>query len=317
MQLVQDTLERYLILWLCGSASLALYWGQNDLQAANYFAFWKLWTMTPSIMLAMFCIGFLLPKEELVQVLKNWQAVLFGTCTQYLTMPLLAFVIANLFGFEGAIYPGIILVGTVPGAMASNVLTLNARGNVSYSICLTTLATLLSPLLVPLGLLLFLGISQGPDPGAVFLNLLQNVAAPVIVGFFVKIIFARNHPSLLVLAAILANLAILWIIAVAIGLNATRLENVTIYLLGALLALNLFGYIAGWFSGGMINLDLMKRKALTLEIGMQNAGVGTILAMQFFEDSTTAIPPAVYTFGCMLTGTLLASYWYWKRSTVD
>ncbi|MBL4886659.1 MAG: bile acid:sodium symporter family protein [Planctomycetaceae bacterium] len=312
MQLVRDTLERYLILWLCSSAGLALYWGQNDPQAAEYFSFWKSWTMTPSIMLAMFCIGFLLPKEELVQVLKSWQAVLFGTCTQYLTMPLLAFLIANLFGFEGAIYAGVILVGTVPGAMASNVLTLTARGNVSYSICLTTLATLLSPIFVPLGLMLFLGVSRGPDPSAVFLNLLQNVAAPVIVGFFVKMAFARNRPALLVLAAILANLAILWIIAVAIGLNATRLEGVTALLLAALISLNALGYLAGWYSGGMINLDAMRRKALTLEIGMQNAGVGTILALQFFDDSTTAIPPAVYTFGCMLTGTLLASYWFWR-----
>ncbi len=313
MQLVRDTLERYLILWLCGSASLALIWGQNDSQAANYFSFWKSWTLTPSIMLAMFCIGFLLPKEELVQVLKNWQAVLFGTCTQYLTMPLLAFVIANLFRFEGSIYTGIILVGTVPGAMASNILTLTARGNVSYSICLTTLATLLSPLLVPLGLLLFLGVSQGPNPGAVFLNLLQNVAAPVVVGFTIKMLFARNRPSLLTLAAILANLAILWIIAVAIGLNATRLQSVTPILLAGLVTLNILGYAAGWFSGGLIHLDEMKRKALTLEIGMQNAGVGTILALQFFDDPATAIPPAVYTFGCMFTGTLLASYWCWKK----
>jgi len=264
-------------------------------------------------MLAMFCIGFLLPKDELVQVLKNWQAVLFGTCTQYLTMPLLAFVIANLFRFEGSIYTGVILVGAVPGAMASNILTLTARGNVSYSICLTTLATLLSPLLVPLGLLLFLGVSKGPDPVAVFLNLLQNVATPVVVGFTIKMLFARNRPSSLTLAAILANLAILWIISVAIGLNATRLQSVTPFLLTGLVTLNILGYAAGWFSGGLINLDEMKRKALTLEIGMQNAGVGTILALQFFDDPTTAIPPAVYTFGCMFTGTLLASYWFWKK----
>ncbi len=309
----KSNLERYLILWLSVSATLSLLWGQNDPRAASLFLFWKTWTLTPSIMLAMFCIGFLLPKQELIQVLRNWQAVLAGTFTQYLTMPLLAFLIANLFRFDGSLYAGFILVGAVPGAMASNVLTLTARGNVSYSICLTTLATLLSPLMVPLALLIILGVSKGPDPGAVFLNLLQNVAAPVLVGFTIKMIAAQNRPRLLSWAAISANAAILWIIAVAIGLNATRLQSVTFVLLFGLIVLNILGYAAGWFSGGLIRLDEARRKALTLEIGMQNAGVGTILALQFFKDPATAIPPAVYTFGCMFTGTLLASYWFWKK----
>ncbi len=313
MQLLRDTLERYLILWLCGSAALSLYWGQNFPQAMDYFILWKAWTLTPGIMLAMFCIGFLLPKDELAQVLKNWRTVLFGTLTQYLTMPVLAYLIANLFHFEGAIYAGIILVGTVPGAMASNVLTLTARGNVSYSICLTTLATLLSPLMVPLGLYLLLGVSKGPDPVAVFVNLLQSVVLPVILGFAIKVLFAQNRNGLLLLAAIIANLAILWIIVVAIGLNAIRLEKVTFVLLVALILLNISGYMAGWLSAGLIRLDKQSRKALTLEIGMQNAGVGTVLALHFFKDSATAIPTAVYTFGCMFTGTVLATYWFRKE----
>ncbi|WP_339750206.1 bile acid:sodium symporter family protein [uncultured Rubinisphaera sp.] len=305
-------LERYLILWLCLSSGAFLVWGQSTAESAQLLDLFKNYTMQPSIMLAMFCVGMLIPPEELREVAQRWQAVLCGTATQYLAMPLIAFGISELFGFTGAFRAGIILVGCVPGAMASNILTLTGRGNVSYSICVTTLSTLLSPFVVPLFLRIFLGVEKGPDPAAVFANLLQTVALPVILGFAIKLLFKLHETRLIVFAGILANLAILWIIAVAIGLNAARLQNVTMILLSALLIINLLGYLAGLISGTVLKLDWRRRKALILEVGMQNAGVGTMLALTFFPDEATAIPTAVYTFGCMFTGTILANVWFWR-----
>ncbi len=315
MHRFRGILERYLILWLCASSGAFLIWGQNDPNAASTLNLLKVYTMQPSIMLAMFCVGFLIPVEELKHVISDWYKVLFGTLTQYATMPLLAFGVAELMGFQDTTRAGIILVGCVPGAMASNVLTLTARGNVSYSICVTTLSTILSPIAVPLLLSLLLQIDKGPEPLAVFTDLLRTVALPVLAGFGLKVRLKLYNERLLEFAAILANLMILWVIAVAIGLNADRLRAVTGPLLAALLTLNLAGYAAGWFSGRLQRLDLARQKALILEVGMQNAGVGTMLALTFFEDTTTAIPPAVYTFGCMLTGTLLASIWHWRATT--
>jgi len=309
MQRLRDLLERTLILWLVLSSGAALIWGQQTALAAEYFELWKTWTMTPAIVASMFCIGFLLPRDELTQTLSRWPSVLGGCLTQYLTMPLLAFGIAQFFPHDSPLYAGIILTGAVPGAMASNVLTLTARGNVSYSISLTTTATMISPFAVPAALLLFLGVKKGPDPTAVFLNLLQMVACPVVSGFLLKILLGRIAERLQNFAAVVANMGILWIIAVAIGLNASRLYDVPWQLLLALLGLNGAGYAAGWAGSQLLRLDTRKRRALTLEIGMQNAGVGTILALSLFPDPATAIPTAVYTFGCMFTGTLLASWW--------
>lgn len=305
-------LERYLILWLCLSSGAFLVWGQATAESAEVLDIFKIYTMQPSIMLAMFCVGMLIPPEELREVVQRWQAVVCGTVTQYLAMPLIAFGISELFGFTGAFRAGIILVGCVPGAMASNILTLTGRGNVSYSICITTLSTLLSPFIVPLFLWAFLGVEKRPDPAAVFVNLLQTVALPVLFGFAFKILFKLHETKFIVVAGILANLSILWIIAVAIGLNAARLQNVTMILLSALLIINLLGYLAGLISGTVLKLDWRRRKALILEVGMQNAGVGTMLALTFFPDEATAIPTAVYTFGCMFTGTILANVWYWQ-----
>lgn len=312
MHYVQQFVERTLIFWLTLGSGFALWWGISHPAAREYFELCNRWTMTPAIVSAMFCIGFLLPRDELRQVLRQGKSVLGGCLAQYACMPLLAFVIATLLGLEGPLFAGMVLTGAVPGAMASNVLTLAARGNVSYSISLTTVATLVSPLAVPLALFLFLGVRKGPEPSTVFVNLLQTVAVPVLAGFTCKLMLRRETEFPRAAAGLIANLAILWIIAVAIGLNANRLSQVTALMLLAMLCLNLAGYCAGWLASRIMSLDVRKSRALILEIGMQNAGVGTVLALKFFDDPGTAIPTAVYTFGCMFTGTLLANYWSWR-----
>ncbi|MCA9228207.1 MAG: hypothetical protein KDA47_21440, partial [Planctomycetales bacterium] len=107
-----------------------------------------------------------------------------------------------------------------------------------------------------------------------------------------------------------ANLAILLIIAAVVGRNRDRIDTLPVLLLVALLVVNLLGYTAGWLVGSAIRLPVSMRRALTLEVGMQNAGLGAVLATQLFgERPEIALPPALYTFGCMLTGTVLARWW--------
>jgi len=109
---------------------------------------------------------------------------------------------------------------------------------------------------------------------------------------------------------VVANLAILWIIAVVVASNREKLAGPDPRLLAALLGINLFGYLAGDLGSRAMRLSSPMRRALTLEVGMQNAGLGTTLALSLFPDRpAVAIPGALYTFGCMLTGTLLAQFW--------
>ena len=309
MQRIREHLEGTLIVWLTISCGFAWWVNQSLAGGAATISLLSTQTVIPAIQLAMFCIGCLLPADEFWQVLKQGKSVIGGCCTQYLCMPLLAWGIASLLQLEGALFQGVILTGAVPGAMASNVLTMTARGNVSYSISLTTLATLVSPFTVPLALYLFLGVNRGPRPEAVFWNLLLTVALPVLLGFGCKLLLPRWINALENVFAVLANSMILWVIALAIGKNGDSLTQVTGLLIAALLLLNGTGYLAGWLAGTAMRLPTGKRRALTLEIGMQNAGVGTSLALSFFPDPATAIPTAVYTFGCMFTGTLLANIW--------
>lgn len=307
-------LQRALILWLTLLSVVAYFW---TTLVPNLDPFTASKPYLPALIaLIMFVIGSLLPPEELKQVWLQWPTVLFGTALQYVAMPLLAFACAQWLLSSQEAQVGIILVGCVPGAMASNVLTLMAKGNVSYSVSLTTCATLLSPLVVPLALLLLLQQKVQLDPVAVFLNLLLTVVGPVLTGFGLCRLWKAFAEWMKQWGSTIANLCILWVIAVVVGLNRERMGQATAMYFMALTGINLMGYAIGYTGGMLIGMPEGKRRALTLEIGMQNAGLGATLAVTFFPNRPEiAILPALYTFGCMLTGTVLAHLWSRKAST--
>jgi len=236
-------------------------------------------------------------------------------------MPLLAVVCVLVSGIEGPLMIGIIVVGCVPGAMASNVLTLNAKGNPSYSVSLTATATLISPLAVPLALGTIAWLLGDPSEGeelsklanrAIYWKsaqaLLYRVVCPVIVGHLLGRIFHRWEKQAQKIFPEIANLAILLIIAAVVAKNRENLDHLPVIIFCLLLVLNLGGYLSGYFGGSLMRLPEPMKRALTLEVGMQNAGLGTVLAADLFG-AEAAIAPACYTFGCMLTGTVLARYW--------
>jgi BASS family bile acid:Na+ symporter len=302
-------LERFLLLWLISLSTLAYCWVVWLPAAWNPFD-----ATAPGLnylfAVTMLAIGSLLPRDEVRQVAMRWPLVLVGTALQYTAMPLLAYGLARLFALEGAWMAGVVLVGCVPGAMASNVLTLVSRGNVSYSVSLTTSATLLSPLVVPFALWLALRHQVDFPVGQTMWTLCWMVVFPVVLGYLLSRRLAVWQAAARRLGAVIANLAILWIIAVVVAGAADKLAHVEGRLLLALLGLNLGGYLVGAVGGSLLRLSGPMRRALTLEIGMQNAGLGATLAVELFGPKCPeAIAPAIYTFGCMLTGTVLARLW--------
>jgi len=306
---MQAIIERFLLLWLVLLAVLAYFW------PAWFPGVWDPFLGTaPGLnylfAATMLAIGSLLPRDEIRQVVRRWPTVLGGTAVQYLSMPVLAYCLARLLGLEGAALVGVLMAGCVPGAMASNVLTLVARGNVSYSVSLTTSATLLSPLVAPFALWIMLRQWIDFPVLKVSWQLCWMVVLPVVAGHLLARATDATGGFRHRAGAIIANLTILWIIAVVVAKNRDNLSQVEAHLLLALVALNLLGYLAGMFGSLLLRLPTAMRRALTLEVGMQNAGLGTVLAMDIFgTDPAVAIAPAIYTFGCMLSGTILARLW--------
>lgn len=267
------------------------------------------------ICVAMFFIGAMLPKEEVRGVARRWTTVLSGTVVQYGSMPALAYLFAKLFPLSEDDFIGVVMVGCVPGAMASNLITMHARGNASYSVGLTTLATMLSPIAVPVALGLTLQKWDNAQY-ALLLNaaitLLWTVVLPVSVGFSIAQLWAKAGVVLNSSGPTIANLAILWVIGAVIAMNRERLSVLNPVLISALICLNVCGYLAGYFGGFALRLDEPMRRALTIEVGMQNAGLGAMLGLKLFPDRPgIAVAPALFMFGCMLSGTLVAQAWSW------
>ena len=135
----------------------------------------------------------------------------------------------------------------------------------------------------------------------------------MLIGYGLGQLFHRHARLAQRVGKVIANLTILWVIAVVVGLNRDRLGQINAQLVGALLGLNLLGYLAGNLGGRALRVTPAMRRALTIEVGMQNAGLGTTLVLALFQDmpdyKQAAIPTALYTFGCMFTGTILARWW--------
>jgi BASS family bile acid:Na+ symporter len=315
MRRLQRLIESYLPVWLVILSLVALFWNQVPgpdpfVLSAKYLPL--------VIVVTMFAVGWMLPTDEIRQVGQRWPLVLFGTAVQYLSMPTLAYLLARLWRLPEDYVIGVIMVGCVPGAMASNVLTLAAGGNTSYSVSLTTLATMLSPLMVPLAMHLTLGRSVSFDPSKTAWDLSWMVVFPVVTGHSLSRLVPVWREGAAVLGSLVANLAVLWIIAVVVGMNRDRLVQFDGQLLTALLLLNMLGYVAGYASASSLGMSEPMRRALTIEIGMQNAGLGTTLVTQMFADRPAAtLPTAIYTFGCMLTGAILARGWRWRDRTIS
>jgi BASS family bile acid:Na+ symporter len=316
MQNAGEYIQRTLLFWLTACSLAAFFW--PDMAAAGTLD--PFLSTAPAIpyqfAVTMFCIGCLLPRKEVDALAKRWPTVLGGTTIQYLSMPLLAWGVATVLGLKGPYLVGVIVVGCVPGAMASNVLTLAARGNVSYSVSLTTTATIFSPFIVPLVLKLALSHEQDVPTQKIMIALLWQVVGPVIAGHVICRTASGFAQFMRGLGPIVANGTIIWIIAVVVAKNRANLQTIfdsdgaALSLVVGLLALNILGYLAGFGGGSALGLPNGMRRALTLEIGMQNAGLGTSLVQQFFaEEPAASLPPALYTFGCMVTGTLLAQWW--------
>ncbi len=278
----------------------------------------KAQTLWALVAIAMFFLGTLVRREELRPLYSHPWWVVLGVLTQLLVMPAAAWGVTQLIPLQPDIANGVILVGCVPGAMASNVLTSTARGSVAYSVSLTSVATLLSPLTVPLVLWVVASAATEKSLLESSIRLSVLVVLPTVVGFLVCRKWRLFQHWAEAWGARIASFALLWIIVIVVAGDRGNLMNVGLVLALALLLINVIGYLAGWFVGGAAKLPQACRRALTLEVGMQNAGLGTALAATLYgEDSLATIPTAAYTFGCMLTGTILAVRWQRRGESVE
>lgn len=248
----------------------------------------------------MFALGVVLEPREFVETLLRPRELGLGLLTQYSVMPALGFLAAYLSGLEPATALGFVIVGCAPGAMASNVIVYLAGGAVAFSVTLTSLATFLSPLLTP-ALVKWLGGVFLPIPfWPMMRTILLTVLAPLMAGMILKRLIGPAGDRARTAAPPVAVVAIVVIIGYAVAVNQPFLLETGGLLFAMVAAVNGLGYLAGWFLGGVYRFSPPYRLALTIEIGMQNAGLGVALALRHFSPET-ALPGALFATWCILT----------------
>ena len=241
----------------------------------------------------MFGMGMTMSVHDFALVLKRPKDVFFGACAQYLVMPFLAYVLSTLFHLDPALTVGVVLVGTCPGGTSSNVLTFMSKGDVPRSVTMTSVSTLISPIMTPLLTYLIIGQRISFDPVGMFLSILQIVIVPIALGLIVKSFLPKLADTATDYLPAVSALAISFLIAGIIGL--------------VVILHNCLGYALGFFIGHLCGMSWKKMVALSIEVGMQNSGLATGLAKAHFASLPMAgVPGAVFSAWHNISGAVLA-----------
>ena len=289
--------------------------------ALTYPAFFISWggfewkrTIVPLVQLILFGMGMTLTFEDFRRVLEMPKAVFIGFGLQYTVMPVLGFSFARLFGLEGEVAAGLVLIGSCPGGVASNVMAFLARANVPLSVTMTACSTLLSPLMTPLAMKLLAGryvpIAALPMMGSI----LKMVILPLVVGILVHRYLPRLAVRLVKILPLLAMLSIALIIAITIALSRDDLLRVGLALFGAAACHNTAGYLLGFHTARMLRLSGRDCRTVALEVGMQNGGMATGLAFDVLQSARAAMGSATFGPWSAITASVLASWWRKKAA---
>ena len=259
----------------------------------------------------MFSLGLVLNASDLKAEILNPRRVALGVLSQFSVMPLLVYFVAQYPGFSPAIAIGFIIVGCAPGAMASNVIVFLAGGAVAFSVTLTTVATLFSPLLTPL-LVKWLGGEILPvEFWPLTITIIKIVLLPLILGLWIQPRLGSKLEIARSFSPGIAALAIIIICSYAVAANQARLADMAIPVLLGVVLVNILGYLAGWYLARIYGFTRLYRITLMIELGMQNAGMGVALALQHFPPES-ALPGALFAVWCIMTAAI-ASSWLRRR----
>ena len=263
--------------------------------------------INPLLGAAMFGMGMALQFSDFRIVFSRPKDVITGCLAQFTVMPLLAWMLSKMFALDESLTLGMVLVGCCPGGTASNVITFLARGDLALSVGMTATSTLLAPLLTPLLVLLLVGKSIDVDVASMFLSILWVVILPIACGLMIKHLWPRITQRVTDYLPAISSLVIAAIVTIVIGNSAHRLLTGGLVIFAAVMLHNILGLLTGYTIGRLFGLTSAKRRAVAIEVGMQNSGLASSLATLHFAAYPLAIiPGAVFSVWHNISGAIVA-----------
>ncbi|MFC1617365.1 bile acid:sodium symporter family protein [Candidatus Margulisiibacteriota bacterium] len=256
----------------------------------------------------MFGMGITLHFSDFAKVWEYKGAVFLGSLLQYTIMPVLAFSLSKILNLPLELMIGMIVLGACPGGTASNVICYLARANVALSVTLTLISTVLAPILTPA--IIYLVLAQKVDIS--FWEMVKSVfwivVFPLFDGLIIRHFFYKKMKNILDFFPSLSIICITIVIGAVVALNRSQILDFSLVVMLAVILHNLGGLTIGYFVPKILKYPESVCRTLSIEVGMQNSGLGAALTTKFFS-SLSALVCAIFSVWHNISGTALAKYW--------
>jgi len=292
--------------WILTAVAASLYY-PHFFEGVGDFSFKKL--IVPLLQLIMFGVGTTMGFRDFSGIIRAPKAVFIALVCQFTIMPIVGFTIAHSFPFPVEIAAGIILIGCVPSGLASNVMAYIANANVALSITVTALATLLAPLMTPLLMKLLAGQFVEIGFFDMMIDIIKMVIIPILAGLLYNYFLGGKFPWLDRAMPVVSMVSIAVIITIITAAGRDSLLAVGPLLVLAVLLHNLSGFILGYSASRLLRLDERSCRTIAIEVGLQNGGLASGLALTMGKVATVGLAPAIFGPLMNITGSSLATWW--------
>lgn len=288
----------------------------------NYFTFWIIgfsiityaypatfaklaYLITPALGIIMLGMGITVTGADFKRVFLRPQDVAVGFMAQYGIMPFTGFALAKVLGLESLIAAGVVIVGSCPGGTASNVITYLARADVALSVTMTSVTTSFSPTLTPLFTYLLAGQWIPVPVLGLFISTFEIILIPVALGLGIRSLFKERVKTAIEILPMVSSVTIIFIVGVIVASNAEAIGKVGLKTGLAVILHNIVGLTLGFYFARLFGLEVFKARAVSIEVGMQNSGLGVALAPAHFG-ALAALPSAMFSVWNNISGSALA-----------
>ena len=314
LQSVSRWLANYTSLFIIGIAVLTFFW-------PHVFDWVRGNTQTVILGIIMLTMGLTLTTEDFKILARRPLDIFIGACAQFVIMPCLAYFLVHAWHLDPALALGILLVGTCPGGVSSNIMSYLCHGDVAFSVGMTCASTILAPVMTPLLMKITAGEIIHIDAVGMFTNILIVTILPVAIGCALNYFFS-NRPSFPKIQSVMPGVSVTCLAMIVGGVISTVHDDLVsrglmlfLWTFVVVFCHNSLGYLLGWGAGRLAGFNTAKKRTISIEVGMQNAGLATVLASNFFASQPLAVLPcAISCAWHSISGTILAGiYLKWDH----
>jgi BASS family bile acid:Na+ symporter len=288
------------------AVSLSMYYPQSFVQVGD-FQLKKL--IVPLLQVIMFGMGTAMSFNDFYGVIKMPKGVFVGLICQFSIMPVLGFTLATAFDFPAEIAAGVVLIGSSPSGLASNVMAYLAKANIALSVTLTAVATLIAPFMTPILMKYLAGSFVPIDFVSMMISIVKIVILPIVIGLVFNHFFHGKAKWLDQTMPIISMAGITLIIMIITAAGRDDLLTIGMLLIIAAIIHNLMGYLLGYWGCRLLKMKEQDCRTIALEVGMQNGGLASGIALEMGKISTVGLAPAIFGPWMNISGSSLATWW--------